>query len=392
MARAPTTCACPSATRPRSGSARVCADSPGWCAASWSGPRGSARPVAATPAVASSTFPPPIRPETETTMAAPSPDRPLRVLVLAGGLSHERDVSLRSGRRIAQLLEGAGLVVEVRDLDGDLLPELTGNPPDVVFPLVHGSTGEDGSIRGLLELLGIPYVGAASGASRLASRKPVAKGLVTRAGLATPEFVTLPRSLFQEIGSSAILAAVADGLGLPVAVKPEGGGSALGVTVVTEAELLPDAMVACFSYGNSALVERAVSGTEVAVSVVDTGEGPVALPPVEIVTDGPYDYDARYNAGRSEYFVPARLDAAATEAACAAAVTAHQALGLRDLSRSDLIVDADGAPWFIDINVAPGMTETSLFPQAAQAHAAAGGRSPAELYATLVAQAAARGA
>src|SRR5690625_7947719 len=120
-------------------------------------------------------------------MAAPSPDRPLRVLVLAGGLSHERDVSLRAGRRIAQLLEGAGLVVEVRDLDGDLLPELTGNPPDVVFPLVHGSTGEDGSIRGLLELLGIPYVGADSGASRLASRKPVAKGLVTRAGLATPE-------------------------------------------------------------------------------------------------------------------------------------------------------------------------------------------------------------
>ena len=325
-------------------------------------------------------------------MPAPSPDRPLRVLVLAGGLSHERDVSLRSGRRIAQLLEDAGLIVDVRDLDGDLLPELTGNPPDVVFPLVHGSTGEDGSIRGLLELLGIPYVGADSGASRLASRKPVAKGLVARAGLATPEFVTLPRGLFQEIGSSAILATVVDGLGLPVAVKPEGGGSALGVTVVTEAELLPDAMVACFSYGNSALVERAVSGTEVAVSVVDTGAGPVALPPVEIVTDGPYDYDARYNAGRSEYFVPARLDAAATEAACTAAVTAHQALGLRDLSRSDLIVDDHGAPWFIDVNVAPGMTETSLFPQAAQAHAAAGGPSPAELYATLVAVAAQRGA
>jgi len=315
----------------------------------------------------------------------------LHVLVLAGGLSHERDVSLRSGRRVAQLLRDAGLSVEVRDLDAALLPSLREDRPDVVLPLVHGSTGEDGSIRGLLELLDIPYVGSTSGPCRLASRKPVAKAIVAAAGVATPAFVTLPRGLFHEIGSAPVLSTALAGLGLPLVVKPEDGGSALGVTVVERAEDLPDAMVACFSYGNAALVERAVVGTEVAVSVVETAEGPVALPPVEIVTDGPYDYDARYNAGRTEYFVPARLDAATTRAACDAAVAAHRALGLRDLSRTDLVIDAEGTPWFLDMNVAPGMTELSLFPQAAQAWAGQGGPSFTELVTTLARRAAARG-
>ena len=322
----------------------------------------------------------------ETARAAESP----RVLVLAGGLSHERDVSLRSGRRVAQLMRDAGLDVEVRDLDAELLPALSADPPDVVFPLVHGSTGEDGSIRGLLELLDIPYVGSTSAVCRLASRKPVAKAIVAAAGVATPAFVTLPRGLFNEIGSGAVLSTAVDGLGLPLVVKPEDGGSALGVTVVESAEDLPDAMVACFSYGNAALVERSVTGTEVAVSVVETEDGPVALPPVEIVTDGPYDYDARYNAGRTEYFVPARLDEATREAAAQAALAAHRALGLRDLSRTDLIVDEQGTPWFIDMNVAPGMTELSLFPQSAQAWAAQGGPTFTELVTALVHRAAAR--
>lgn len=320
-----------------------------------------------------------------------SADDTLRVVVLSGGLSHERDVSLRSGRRVAQLLLDAGLHVEVRDLDAELLPYLRSSRPDVVFPLVHGSTGEDGSIRSLLELLDVPYVGSTSGPSRLASRKPVAKAVVGAAGVATPEFVTLPRGLFHEIGSSAVLSTAVEGLGLPLVVKPEDGGSALGVTAVHRAEDLPEAMVTCFSYGDAALVERLVEGTEVAVSVVDTPDGPVALPPVEILTDGPYDYDARYNAGRTEYFVPARLEEETTRAACEAAVAAHRALGLRDLSRTDLVVDGGGTPWFLDMNVAPGMTELSLFPQAAQAWAAQGGPSFTDLVVGLVRRAAQRG-
>src|SRR5512144_2905265 len=155
---------------------------------------------------------------------------------------------------------------------------------------------------------------------------------------------------------------------MPLVVKPARGGSALGVTVVREPSQLLWAMVACFAYGDVALVERFVEGVEVAVSVVDTGDGPRALPAVEIVADGGvYDYDARYVAGSTEFFVPARLTEAAMTGVEAAALTAHRAFGLRHLSRTDLIVDRAGRPWFLEVNVAPGMTETSLLPQAAEA-------------------------
>lgn len=308
----------------------------------------------------------------------------LDVVILAGGLSHEREVSLRSGRRVAETLRDFGQHVEVLDVDSDLLATLRSRRPDVVWPLLHGSTGEDGSIRDLLHLVGVPYVGTGSAGSRIAWNKPVAKTLLNRAGGPTPEFVTLPQSLFREAGAHTVLGAVLDRLGLPLVVKPAQGGSALGVTLVTEADDLAQAMVSCFSYGEVALIERAVTGTEVAVSVVDVDPGgaPRALPIVEIVTDdGPYDYDARYNAGRTEYFVPARLSGGVERAAIDMAVLAHRELGLQHLSRTDIIIDAGGTPWFLEVNVAPGMTETSLLPQAAQA-----AHQPADqLYAAIAA-------
>lgn len=307
---------------------------------------------------------------------------PLHVLILAGGLSHERDVSIRSGRRVAEALRSHGVSVEVRDVDAGLLSYLTSARPDVVWPLLHGSTGEDGSIRDLLELVGLPYVGTDSAGSRIAWSKPVAKTLLARAGACTPAFATLPQSLFREVGARAVLDMVLERLPLPLVVKPAHGGSALGVTFVTQAQQLPQAMVSCFSYGEIALIERAVTGTEVAVSVVDLGDGPVALPAVEIVTDGPYDYDARYNPGRTEYFVPGRLTAEQRLAADELAVLAHRTLGLSHLSRTDMIIDADGVAWFLEVNVAPGMTETSLFPQAAQAW----NRPVEELYRDIVSQ------
>jgi len=302
------------------------------------------------------------------------------VLVLAGGLSHERDVSLRSGRRVAETLRGAGLEVSVHDADGDLLPALRELRPSVVWPLLHGSNGEDGSVRDVLDMLGLPYVGADPRASRCAWSKPVAKAIALGAGLATPRYVTLPQSLFRELGAQHVLDLVVEDLGLPLAVKPAKGGSALGVTVVRDAEELPRAMVHCFAYGDIALIEQAVDGIEVAVSVVDTGSGPVALPAVEVVTDGPYDYEARYVPGRTEYFAPARLTTEQATAVAAAAVRFHEALGLRHLSRTDMILDADGVPYVLDMNTAPGMTETSLFPQAA----IAAGHDLASLYRKLV--------
>jgi len=288
------------------------------------------------------------------------------VLILAGGLSHERDVSIRSGRRVAEALRDAGVKTDVRDVDSDLIPALLKLGETTVWPLLHGASGEDGSLQDVLEMCGVRYVGSDARSARVAWSKPVAKTVAHRAGVATPDYVTLPQSLFRELGADHVMGAVIGKLGLPLVVKPARGGSALGVTTVADRSELPKAMVDCFAYGDVALIEKAVAGTEVAVSVVGDGDDAYALPPVEIVTEGNYDYDARYNAGRVEYFAPARLDDAQTAAVADAALAVHRVLGLRHLSRTDLILDADGAQ-FLDVNVAPGMTETSLFPQAVEA-------------------------
>ena len=308
----------------------------------------------------------------------------LRVLVLAGGLSHERDVSLRSGRRVAEALRGEGLDVETSDADASLLDTIDTWRPDVVFPVLHGVAGEDGGVREALRLVGVPYVGSTPSACRLAWDKPVARAVLARAGAHVPDGAALAHATFRELGAGRVLRSLADRLDLPLVVKPARGGSALGLSVVTAAESLPSAMVTAFAYGDTALVERQVTGTEVAVSVVDLGDGPQALPAVEIVPDsGRYDYEARYTAGMTEFFAPARLSPEAAGAASELALTAHRVLGMRDVSRTDLIVDAEGTAWFLEVNSAPGMTETSLLPQAVTA----AGRSLGEVYAGLAAAA-----
>ena len=287
-----------------------------------------------------------------------------RLLVLAGGLSHERDVSLRSGRRVAEALRRVGRDVDECDVGSELLGVLQADPPACVLPLLHGEQGEDGALREVLELVRAPYVGARPDACRLAFDKPVAKAVVGRAGVRSAAGVTLPAETFREIGAAAVMQTLVARLGLPLVVKPARGGSALGCSVVREPEELPGAMVACFSYGSLALVERFVEGTEVAVTVLDrTDADLMTLPPVQIRPDsGIYDYTARYTAGATEFVVPAELPDDQKAACAQVATTAHRALGLRDLSRSDLIVDAEGTVWFLEVNVAPGMTETSLVP------------------------------
>ncbi len=291
-----------------------------------------------------------------------------RVVVLAGGLSHERDVSLRSGRRVAEALRDAGVEVDERDVDASLLPSLHEDPPACVVPLLHGESGEDGALREVLELVGVPYVGSTPNACRAAFDKPVAKSLVARAGLHTPPGVALPHETFRELGAAAVMEALVRTIGLPMIVKPAEGGSALGCTVVRQPGELSGAMVNAFAYGDTALVERLVEGQEVAVPVLDTGDGPRALPVVSIHPDGGvYDYTARYTAGSTEFVVPAKLDDDLAAECGRVAVAAHQALGLRDLTRSDLMIDADGVVWFLEVNVAPGMTETSTVPLSLQA-------------------------
>lgn len=292
----------------------------------------------------------------------------LRVLILAGGLSYERDVSLRSGRRVLDALRSVGVEAELRDADAALLPAVAADRPDAVVIALHGATGEDGSLRGVLDLCGLAYVGCDAWTARLAWDKPSAKTVLREHGLPTPDWVALPHDRFSELGATAVLDRIVARLGLPLMVKPAQGGSGLGAAVVRDAAELPAAMVGCFAYDSTALVERYVPGTDIAVSIVDMGDGPRALPAVEIVPrNGVYDYAARYTAGLTTWHVPARLDAAVSERVADLALDAHRALGLRDLSRVDLIVGSDGAPDVLEVNVAPGMTETSLLPMAVQA-------------------------
>lgn len=291
----------------------------------------------------------------------------MHVLVLSGGLSAERDVSLRSGRRVAEALrqECSDWEVAEHDVDASLVEVLRVHRPDCILPLLHGAAGEDGALRDVIESLGIAFVGSTAATSRLAFDKPIAKQLVREAGLQTPDAVAIPQSTFRELGAQQVLDAVVGKLGLPVVVKPTKGGSALGASIVRTPAELPAAMVGAFAYSDVVLMEQYIEGTEVAVSVFERDGDVLALEAVEIVPPGElYDYSARYTAGTTEFFVPARLTEQETLDAQAVALNVHVLLGLRDWSRTDLIVDANGTPWFLEVNVAPGMTETSLFPQA----------------------------
>lgn len=303
-----------------------------------------------------------------------------RVLVLAGGISHERDVSLRSGRRVADSLAAHGLQVELRDPDATLLAYLRENRPDVVWPALHGASGEDGALRGLLDFMGVPYVGSRADASRLAWDKPTAKTIVGRAGVATPASIALPRDAFRELGANSILDEIADEFSGPLVVKPAQGGSAQGVTIVDDRSLLPRAMVDAYTYWDVALIEQKIAGTEISIGIIDSGDGAVALPAVEIEPlSGVYSFEARYNAGETRFYIPARISEDIAARAAETALTAHRALGLRHLSRVDIIIDGAGTPWFLEANVLPGLTETSVLPQALEAE----GHDLGWVYATL---------
>jgi D-alanine-D-alanine ligase len=288
---------------------------------------------------------------------------------------------------VLDALRDVGVHAEMHDADVSLLPALQADPPDAVVIALHGATGEDGSLRGVLDLCGVPYVGCDARASRLAWDKPSAKSMLREVGIPTPDWVALPHDRFSELGAVAVLDRIVDRLGLPLMVKPAQGGSGLGAAVVREDADLPAAMVGCFAYDSTALVEKYVPGKDVAVSVVDLGSGPQALPIVEIVPrDGVYDYAARYTAGLTTWHTPARLDDETTARVAETALAAHKALGLRDLSRVDLILAEDGSAQVLGINVSPGMTETSLLPLAVQA----AGLDLGRILASLVERAVAR--
>ena len=289
------------------------------------------------------------------------------VAVLKGGRSLERQVSLRSGARVADALERLGHRVVAIDVGHDLVRRLRESAPDVAFIALHGRDGEDGIVQELLEVVGVPYTGSGVSACVRACDKVLAKHELRDAGLPTPDFLSFTETAFRELGAADALGAIEQRLGFPLVVKPADQGSALGIKFAAAAADVPAALVAAFSYSSKVLLERHVDGRDLAVAILD-GQ---ALPVVEAVPAddaGFYDFAARYTIGRTAFVCPAQLPAAVTERAQALALAAHEQLGCRGFSRVDLMLDAStGDLMLLELDTVPGLTDTSLLPQAADA-------------------------
>jgi D-alanine-D-alanine ligase len=290
----------------------------------------------------------------------------LRVVVLKGGRSLERGVSLRSGAHAAEALARLGHDVRSLDTEGDLLAGVLQDKPDAAFIALHGRDGEDGAIQQLLEAIGVPYTGSGPAACMCASDKALAKHMMRAAGIPTPDFRCLSQAAVEQLPGAALQDEIERSLPFPLVVKPARQGSALGVKFARSREELPSALVGAFAYDEKVVVERFIAGRDLAVSVLE-GE---ALPIVEAVPreEAFYDFSSRYEIGMTTFACPAELDDATTERAQGLAVAVYELLGCAGVARVDLMLDsASGELWVLECNVIPGMTETSLLPQAADA-------------------------
>ena len=286
----------------------------------------------------------------------------IRVAVLFGGKSAERAVSLNTGAQVSKALQGLGFdVTQIDTGDDEFITALAGAEADVAFICLHGRFGEDGTVQGLCELLELPYVGSGVLASALALEKVRSKQFFTLAGLPTPDFAVVHRGRLYDI------TALVDGLGEKTVVKPANEGSSVGMTIVHSSGELADAIEKAFEFDRDVLVERFVAGTEVTIAVIGNDDV-VALPTLEIVPEHEfYDYESKYLPGMSSHIIPARVSEAARAECQRLAIAAHKTLGCRGMSRADTIVEPDGTVWLLEVNTIPGMTTTSLVPDAARA-------------------------
>jgi D-alanine-D-alanine ligase len=288
----------------------------------------------------------------------------VKVAVLKGGRSLERVVSLRSGARVEDALQRLGHEVLPIDVGSDLVKRLAAERPEVAFVAMHGVGGEDGTVQELLEILDIPFTGPGAAACARCMDKVLAKHAFREAGLPTPDWFGFSQTAFRELGAADALGRLEACLGFPLVVKPSRGGSSLGVRFAAAAGEVPQALVSAFSYDDRVLLERFVDGRELAVSVL----GGEALPVVEAIpaSGDRYDFEARYEIGRTRFICPAELGEEAARAVSEAALGAYRALGCTGFARIDLILD-DAGPWVLEANAIPGLTDTSLLPQAAEA-------------------------
>jgi D-alanine-D-alanine ligase len=293
-----------------------------------------------------------------------------KVAVLKGGRSLERNVSLRSGAHAEDALARLGHEAIGLDVGPDLVERLRAIGPDAALIALHGPDGEDGTVQSLLAAIEIPYTGSAPAGCMCCTDKALAKHLMRDAGIPTPDFHSLREAAIKELGAGDALPSVAGALGFPLVVKPASQGSALGVKFARGAEELPGALVGAFSYGHKVVIERYVKGRDLAVSVLDGPNGPAPLPVVEAVPreEDFYDYESRYEIGMTTFVCPAELPDETTARAQELALAVYELLGCHGVARVDLMLDEQsGELWVLETNVVPGMTETSLLPQAADA-------------------------
>ena len=278
-------------------------------------------------------------------------------------------MSLRSGARVEDALERLGHEVVAIDAGVDLIRRLREAEPDVAFVAMHGRDGEDGTVQELLEIAGVPYTGSGVLACVRAMDKVLTKHLLLEAGVPTPEFFAFNETAFRELGAAEALPAIEDRLDFPIVVKPSSQGSALGIKFARTAADVPAALVAAFSYDSKVLLERHVEGRDLAVSIVDGADGPEALPVVEAVPrdEDFYDFEARYEIGRTDFVCPAELGGDAAARAHELALRVYELLGCSGFGRIDLMLDGADELFVLEANPIPGLTETSLLPQAADA-------------------------
>ena len=288
----------------------------------------------------------------------------LKVALLSGGASQEASVSRVSAKSVlAALVPHYPNLVNI-ELNASAVTALQAFQPDVVFPVLHGPPGEDGTVQGLLEILGIPYVGSDVHGSAVAMDKIAAKGLLSNTEVPLAQHGILSRQTFKPVQLTNLMLT----LGAQLVVKPVRQGSALGVTRVTDAEALATAVSLAFEYDDQLLIEKRIQGREMTVGILEHSSGLDAFPVIEIITPGNswYDFHHRYTQGASDHIMPADISPALSQQLCAAAITAHQCLGCRDLSRADFIVMADDTFVLLEVNTLPGMTPTSLYPDGAR--------------------------
>jgi D-alanine-D-alanine ligase len=290
-----------------------------------------------------------------------------RVAVVAGGHSPEREVSLRSGHRVTTGLRSRGYDAFLLDpAESPLVETLSEKQVAGCYIALHGKDGEDGTVQRVLELLRVPYTGTRPFACHVAFDKVLAKEALRAGGVRTPPWVTIQAPALRDLAAGPILHRIAERVGMPVVVKPSRAGSAMGLSFVDREHDLPSAVMSALSFSDAVVVERRVDGTEVAIGMV--GDPSTPLPLVEVVPkSGVFDYAARYTPGTTEYYAPARVSPEVTQACQDEAAKTFRALEVRDVGRVDVLVDAAGAPWVIDVNVSPGMTDTSLLPMGAAA-------------------------